>query len=176
MYSISCMAIATEVGISPASVYHILTNSLGKWKVCAQWIPHVLNNDQRVMCVLLTITHLLHWRNGGNAFLDHILTVDKSWMCLTISWNDRMLTGMPQCHWVKKLHGTVRVLWKSCMSCFSAKMDLCCTISCQLVCQSVENITACCWRIRWGSTTSLLSSSCRMWLLGVCMCERTSSG
>jgi hypothetical protein len=27
---ISCMAVATEVGISPASVYHILTNSLGK--------------------------------------------------------------------------------------------------------------------------------------------------
>jgi hypothetical protein len=34
------------------------------------------------MCVLLTTTYLLHWRNGGNAFLSHILTVDKSWMCL----------------------------------------------------------------------------------------------
>jgi len=29
-YSISCMAVATEVGTSPASVYHILTNTLGK--------------------------------------------------------------------------------------------------------------------------------------------------
>jgi hypothetical protein len=28
--SISCMAVATEVGISPASVCHILTNSLGE--------------------------------------------------------------------------------------------------------------------------------------------------
>jgi hypothetical protein len=30
MHSISCMAIATEVPISPASVYCILTKSLGK--------------------------------------------------------------------------------------------------------------------------------------------------
>jgi hypothetical protein len=37
--SISCTAIATEVRISPVSVYRILTNSLGKRKVCAKWIP-----------------------------------------------------------------------------------------------------------------------------------------
>jgi hypothetical protein len=51
--SSSCTAIATEVGISPASVYHILTNGLGKRKVCAQWILLVLNDDQRAMRVLL---------------------------------------------------------------------------------------------------------------------------
>jgi uracil DNA glycosylase len=78
--SISCTAIATEVGISAASVYHILTNSLGKRKVCANWIPHMLNDDQRAMHVLLTNTHLQHWRNEGNAFLNRILTVDESWM------------------------------------------------------------------------------------------------
>jgi hypothetical protein len=33
--SISCTAVATDIRISPASVYHILTNSLGKRKVCA---------------------------------------------------------------------------------------------------------------------------------------------
>jgi uracil DNA glycosylase len=78
--STSCTAIATEVGISPASVYSILTNSLGKRKICAKWIPHVLNDDQRAMCVLLANTHLQHWRNEGNAFLNRILTVDKLWM------------------------------------------------------------------------------------------------
>jgi len=50
------MAIATEVGIFPAILYHILTNSLGKQKVCPEWIPHVLNDDQRVMHILLA-TH-----------------------------------------------------------------------------------------------------------------------
>jgi histone-lysine N-methyltransferase SETMAR len=53
---------------------------LGELKVCAKWIPHVLNDDQRAMQVFLTIIHLQHWRNEDNAFLDHILTVDESWM------------------------------------------------------------------------------------------------
>jgi hypothetical protein len=61
------------------SVYHILTNSLGKRKVCAKWIPHMLNDDQRAMHIL-TNTHLQLWRNEGNAFLDRILMVDKSWL------------------------------------------------------------------------------------------------
>jgi hypothetical protein len=78
--SISCTAIVTEVGISPASVYHIPTNSLRKRKFFAKWIPHVLNDDQRAMRVLLTNTHLQRWRNEGNAFLDHILMADESWM------------------------------------------------------------------------------------------------
>jgi hypothetical protein len=67
-HSISCTAVATEVGISPASVYSILTNSLGKLKVCAKWIPYVLNDYLRAMRVLATI-HLQCWRNAGNAFL-----------------------------------------------------------------------------------------------------------
>jgi hypothetical protein len=76
--NISCMAIATKVRISTASVYCI-TNSLGKQNVCAHWIPHVLSYDQRAMRVLLATTHLQHWRNEGNAFLHHILMVDESW-------------------------------------------------------------------------------------------------
>jgi hypothetical protein len=80
LHSISSTTIATDVGISPASVYRILSNSLGKRKVCAKWIPHVLNDDQRTMRVPLANTHLQRWRNEGNAFLDCILTVDESWM------------------------------------------------------------------------------------------------
>jgi len=40
--SISCMATATKVRLSTASVYHILTNSLAKRKVCAEWTPHII--------------------------------------------------------------------------------------------------------------------------------------
>jgi len=76
--NISCKAIATEVRISPASVYCILTNSLGKQKVCAKWIPHMLNDDQRAVRLLLATTHLQHWKYEGNAFLHHILMVDES--------------------------------------------------------------------------------------------------
>ena len=74
------MAFAIEVGISPASVYCILTNSLGRWKFCTKWVPHMLNSDQITMHVLLATTHLQHWRNKGNAFLSYILTVYDSWM------------------------------------------------------------------------------------------------
>jgi hypothetical protein len=55
--SISCTATATEVRISPASVYHILNNSLGKRKGCAKWIPHVLNNYQRPVHVFSSCHH-----------------------------------------------------------------------------------------------------------------------
>jgi hypothetical protein len=48
---------------------HILINGLGKQKVCARWIPHVLNDDQRAVHVLLATTHLQHWRNEDSAFL-----------------------------------------------------------------------------------------------------------
>ena len=53
---------------------------LGEWNICAKWIPHVLNDDQRDIQIFFTIIHLHHWRNEDNAFLDHILTVDESWM------------------------------------------------------------------------------------------------
>jgi hypothetical protein len=50
---------------------------LGKRKLCAKWIPHVLNDNQRAMRVLLATTHLQHWSNEGSAFLDRILTIDR---------------------------------------------------------------------------------------------------
>jgi hypothetical protein len=72
--SISRTVTASEVGISPASVYSILTNCLRKQKVCAKWTPHMLNNDQTAIHVLLATIHLQCWRNEGNAFLNHIVT------------------------------------------------------------------------------------------------------
>ena len=45
--SISCTAIAKEVGIPPASVYRILTNSLGKRKVCS----HMCSTMTKEPCV-----------------------------------------------------------------------------------------------------------------------------
>jgi hypothetical protein len=57
-HSISCIAIATDVGISPESVLHVLINSFGERKVCAKWIPHEPNDDQRAKRVILATTHL----------------------------------------------------------------------------------------------------------------------
>jgi hypothetical protein len=38
--------------------------------------------DQGAIHFLLATTHLQRWRKEGNAFRDHILTVDESWMHL----------------------------------------------------------------------------------------------
>jgi len=35
--------------------------------------------DQRAIRFLLATTHPQRWKNEGNAFPDHILTVDVSW-------------------------------------------------------------------------------------------------
>ena len=94
--SVSCMAFATEVGISPASVYHILTSSLGKQKVCAKWMPYVLNDDQKP-CVFFLQPPI---SNTGEIKTKH------SWIafsgqqfigCIhfTLSRNDRMVNGVP---------------------------------------------------------------------------------
>jgi hypothetical protein len=45
------MAISAEIRISPAGVYHIFMNSLGKQNVCVKWIAHVVNNEKEP-CVL----------------------------------------------------------------------------------------------------------------------------
>ena len=41
MHSISCTAVATEVGISPASVYHILPTAWGNHGLCKVDLTHV---------------------------------------------------------------------------------------------------------------------------------------
>lgn len=81
-----------------------------------------------------------------------------------------MLNGVPKCYWGQKLYGAVRVLWKSCMSCSSAKMDSCLIIPCQLVWHSLANITvhSCC--IRWGQLFALNNENC---LNMVSYCSRT---
>jgi hypothetical protein len=56
--STSYMGIAKEDAISPASIYLTLNNSLGKGTVCEKWIPHILNNDQGAVHVLLATSHL----------------------------------------------------------------------------------------------------------------------
>jgi hypothetical protein len=140
MHSISCTAVATEVGISSASVYHFLINSLGKRNVCGQCIQLVLNADQRAMRVHLSTIHLQHWRNEGNAFLDCILTVDETWMHSfdphlkrqDAEWLCPNITKEENC-----------MVQSGC-----SEMDLCLTIPCQLVQWSMANITVHSCRIR----------------------------
>jgi hypothetical protein len=40
----------------------------------------VFSDDQQAIFVVLAATYLQLWRNDGNAFFSHILTVAESWM------------------------------------------------------------------------------------------------
>jgi hypothetical protein len=42
-----CEEISQCTGISPSSVFPILTNDLQKIKICARWVPHCLTAEQK---------------------------------------------------------------------------------------------------------------------------------
>ena len=137
IHSISCMAIAAEVRISTASVCCILTSSLGKRKVWAKWIPHVLSDNQTAMHVHLATTHLHCWRNEGSVFHECILTVDESWMQ---SFDPHM--KQQNAEWCARMSPKKKIAWSSQGTSYSlAEMDLCFTIPCQFVQHSASSIT-----------------------------------
>ncbi|EFN83602.1 hypothetical protein EAI_12402, partial [Harpegnathos saltator] len=43
----SARLIEEETGIPKSTVYRILTEDLGKRKVCARFVPHTLTDDQK---------------------------------------------------------------------------------------------------------------------------------
>lgn len=104
---------ATEVGILTANIYHVVTSSMGKREVGAKWNPHMLSDDHRSMRVLLSTTYLQQWSNE----------------CIPRS----RFNGWQNAEWraqkspERKLHGAVRLLWRSCLLCSSAEMDSCLT-------------------------------------------------
>jgi len=43
----TCEKISQATGISPSSIFRILTNDLQKRKICARWVPHCLTAEQK---------------------------------------------------------------------------------------------------------------------------------
>ena len=73
----TCEEISQTTGISPTSVFRILTNDLQKRKNCARWVPHCLTAEQK----RLEIATLLKQRFNveGQAFLYQIIAIDETW-------------------------------------------------------------------------------------------------
>ena len=102
MHSISCTAIATEVGISPASVYPFLINSLGKEKfvdMCSTLIkepcmfilsPHICSiGEMKAMH-----SSIAFWRSWMHPFDPHLKRQDAEWRSQTsprkkIAWRSQ---------------------------------------------------------------------------------------
>lgn len=143
-----------EVGISLANVYHVLINSLGKWSLCQVDSTHPQrwpNGHASSSCHYPSAA----WRFESNAFVNCILilwvtyaSLDPQLKRLNAEWCAQMS--------LRKKTAWVRLLWKSRMSCFSAKMDLFLTISCQLVWWPMAIITAHSCRIRSSHSQPVL--------------------
>ena len=75
-----CEEISQAAGISPTSVFCILTSDLQKRKICARWVPHCLTAEQKQK--RLEIATLLKQRFNieGQAFLYRIVAIDKTWV------------------------------------------------------------------------------------------------
>jgi len=88
---------------------------------------------------------------------------DLQLKCQNSEWCAQMLPR-------KKLHGKLIWFWKLCWSHSSAKMDLYLIILCQLVWQSMANITAHFCSIRWGWLFTVNNLNC---LSIVSFCSRS---
>lgn len=129
--------------------YFMHSNDYWSWNLSSKYLPypHQQFGETRSMCSV-DCTHAQWWPKGHTCSCHHpSAALEKLRQCiprshfngwwvshgcihLTLSQNDRILSGMPKCHWGRKLHGTVWVLWKSCTSCSLAKIDFCLTILC----------------------------------------------
>lgn len=76
----TCEELSEVTGISPASVYRILTNDLKKRKISARWVPHNLVDEQKQK--RLHIATLLKQRFSieGQTFLNRIVAIDETWV------------------------------------------------------------------------------------------------
>ena len=65
------------LSISVGNVHSIL-HSLGYHKVAAQWIPRLLTDEQKNLCLALSLQHLMCYQQQSNAFLHQIVASDES--------------------------------------------------------------------------------------------------
>jgi hypothetical protein len=63
------MEVVSERGISEASMFCILVEHLRRWKICTQWISHVLNSDQHAMHMLLSTIYFHIWKREEERYI-----------------------------------------------------------------------------------------------------------
>ena len=76
---VTVKAVAAEVGLSIESVHTIMTERLNWCKVCAQWVSHSLQPQQKACRMAHCIDHLQHYAREGNEFLARVLAGVESW-------------------------------------------------------------------------------------------------
>jgi len=65
--------------VSKTTFHEAVNTKLGYGKLCARWVPKILTDDQKTKWMVSALNFLLRHAEGGNEFLDSILTGDEIW-------------------------------------------------------------------------------------------------
>jgi len=76
---ITTREIADSLSVSKGTVDIILHERLQYSKVCAQWVPKHLTEDQKCLQMGICFQHLLRYRTEGNNFQSRIAACDETW-------------------------------------------------------------------------------------------------
>jgi len=77
--------IADSLSVSKGTADTLLHEHLLYSKVCAQWVPKHLTEDQKRLRMGVCFQHLLRYRTEGNNFLSWIVACDETW-CHFFQW------------------------------------------------------------------------------------------
>ena len=75
-----CEEIKCEANMSTASVFRIVTQTLQKRKVAANWVLHQLSEEQKAARKKITEELLRRYEAEGEQFLNRILAIDETWI------------------------------------------------------------------------------------------------
>ncbi|XKL66254.1 hypothetical protein PGB90_009674 [Kerria lacca] len=72
--------IAMQLDISYGTMSTIIHNELKFHKICARWVPRLLNDDHKGQRFEAALTFLQRYEQEGQTFLEKIITVDETWV------------------------------------------------------------------------------------------------
>ena len=72
--------VARAVGCSLGTAYNIMHEQLKFRKVCAQWVPRCVAEQQEISRMGLFLQHLNRYTEDGEDFMARIVTGDESWV------------------------------------------------------------------------------------------------
>jgi hypothetical protein len=76
---ITVRELSTAINISMGSIHQILHAHPGYQKVCAQWMPKHLADEQKNLRMGICMEVLCRYQTDGEGFLEQIATGDETW-------------------------------------------------------------------------------------------------
>ena len=69
-----------QFNLSQGTIWDIVHECLGHRKVCSRWVRRQLTEDHKKNRMGASLTHLLHFNDNGEDFLEQIITGDETWV------------------------------------------------------------------------------------------------